>query len=184
MSLGVAFRAFFAALFNSDVSVRIEQALAEPGGEGAQRIPASLDTVSPAAESKPAARPPSAARSDALTLLSTLQREARLLDLIQEPLEGCSDEQIGAAAREVLKDSRQTLQRLFAIQPLSDVEEGDKLSIAADASPNRLRLVGKSSGSSGTVAHRGWKATSCEVPQWNGSRDDAMILAPTEIEVD
>jgi hypothetical protein len=112
-----------------------------------------------------------------------LQREARLVDLICEPLDSFSDAQIGAAAREVLRDAQKALERMFAIAPLSEAEEGNETSIPANHSPIRLRLVGKSQGQRGTIVHRGWKATCCELPTWQGDKSDAMILAPTEVEV-
>ena len=60
------------------------------------------------------------ARSEALTLLAALQREARFLDLVKQPLSEFSDEQIGAASRNVLADCRAVLDRFFQIQPLFD----------------------------------------------------------------
>jgi hypothetical protein len=44
------------------------------------------------------------ARSEALNLLAAMQREARFVDFIREPLDGYSDAQIGAAARTVHRD--------------------------------------------------------------------------------
>lgn len=181
MSIGVAFQAFFAALFNQSSAERIRAALADSGDP--KLTQASAPT--PAAEDKPAAKPvaPEPKRSDALTLLSTLQREARLLDLVQESLDSFEDAQIGAAAREVLNDTRKTLDRMFSIQPLCEKEEGESISVESGASPNRIRLVGKSEGQSGVIAHRGWQAARCEVPKWTGKSEEALLLAPTEIEV-
>lgn len=182
MSLGVAFRAFFAALFQPDAAKRIRQVLDEPQTQGqAQPTPVVTEEREVARSAKIATA--AAKRSEALTLLATLQREARLLDLIQEPLDQFADAQIGAAAREVLKDSRKTLERMFAIQPLTEAEEGATVPLTSEQTPNRVRLVGKSTGTAGTVTHRGWTATCCEVPQWQGNRDDCLVLAPTEIEV-
>ena len=194
MSIGVAFRAFFAALFQRDVAERIREALDSTSADTPSPTQAKLERPKePEAkseskfeaktEAKPEPKPATPTRSDALTLLSTLQREARLLDLVQEPLDHFQDAQIGAAAREVLKDCRKTLGRMFDIKPLAEQEEGEACNIPSNASPNRLRLIGKSSGTSGTITHRGWQATCCEVPQWNGGRNEAWILAPTEIEV-
>ncbi len=180
MSIGVAFRAFFAALFQREVAERIRVAL------DSKSLPAPTPVATPATPAQlepPKSKPAAPSRSEALTLLSTLQREARLLDLVQEPLDQFQDAQIGAAAREVLKDCRKTLDRLFAIQPLAEQDEGAVCDVPANASPNRMRLIGKSSGASGTITHRGWQATCCEIPQWSGGRNDAWVLAPTEIEV-
>jgi hypothetical protein len=192
MSLGIAFRAFFAALLNRATADRIRAALQSPSAD-----PGKLDESSRSAANKSSQaaasdrQQPGAqsigksipARSEALTLLSTLQREARLVDLICEPLEQFTDSQIGAAAREVLRDSRQTLDRLFAISPLAEQSEGDSIDLSAGQSPSRVRRVGKSQGTSGVVVHRGWQATKCELPEWQGDRRDALILAPTEVEV-
>ncbi len=181
MSIGVAFRAFFAALFKREVADRIREALdsTQPADSTA---PAKLEQRHKP-ETKPESKPSTPTRSDALTLLNTLQREARLLDLVYEPLDQFQDAQIGAAAREVLKDCRKTLGRMFDIKPLAEQEEGEVCNVPPTASPNRVRLIGKSAGTSGTITHRGWQATCCEVPQWNGGRNEAWILSPTEIEV-
>jgi hypothetical protein len=98
MSVGLAFRAFFAALFDKQVAQRIRAALTEASTPQAASPPASLETAMRPAPNKPVGTQ----RSEALTLISALQREARFLDLVQEPLEGYSDAQVGAAARDVL----------------------------------------------------------------------------------
>jgi Domain of unknown function (DUF2760) len=181
MAIGIAFRAFFAALFNRQAASRIAAALSDPSSSQSTGRSKLEETV---ATAKHPERPPAVpVRSEALTLLSTLQREARLIDLICEPLEEFSDAQIGAAAREVLRDSQRVLDRLFSLAPLSDQDEGSQLAIPDKVSPVRLRLVGKSQGQRGVVVHRGWKANACELPIWQGDKSDAMVLAPTEVEV-
>lgn len=176
MALGVAFRAFFAALFNRDCAERLRRALADEPIEKKLPPPDVPATKTPA---KPA--PPT--RSEALTLLSTLQRESRLLDLVHESLDGFDDAQIGAAAREVLRDCNKSLTRMFAIEPLATNPEGETIPLAGETSPARLRRVGKSQGNSGTIAHRGWQATRCELPNWSGQASDALIIAPVEVDV-
>ena len=183
MSLGLAFRAFFAVLFNRQAAEKVRNALQSLHAPTAESTEKQANKPIPAAP-KPIDAPPK--RSDALTLLSTLQREARLIDLIMEPLDAFEDAQIGAAAREVLRDSRKTLARMLAIEPISAAEEGEKLTLPESASPAMYRLTGesKTSGSvAGTVTHRGWKATKCEVPKWTGSSADANVVAPVEVEV-
>lgn len=184
MSIAVAFQAFFAALFKRDAADRIRQALS-----GTDSVPKlTVDSAKPP-EAKQSASNPAVpkvsepTRSEALTLLAALQREARLLDLIHESLDGFSDAQIGAAAKEVLRDSRKTLDRMFGTAALATEEEGATMSVDQTISPNRVRLVGKSEGSAGTVVHRGWQATRCEIPKWSGKRDEAWLIAPVELEV-
>lgn len=183
MAIGVAFKAFFAALFNSQSAERIRQALSDRP-VGTLPGPVSTSASTPEVEKpKPVVKPAAPSRSEALTLLSTLQREARFVDLVCEPLDQFTDQQIGAAAREVLRDCRKTMDRMFEIAPLNDQEEGATMEIPSSHSPARLRLVGKTQGAKGTVVHRGWKATKCDLPTWQGDKNDAMILAPTEVEV-
>ncbi len=189
MSIGLAFRAFFAVLSNRELAAGVGELLA---ASGSKLTPPTAPTVSPTEPAGQlehrstlvAPRPNERARSDALTLLSTLQREARLLDLVLEPIDGYGDAEVGVAAREVLRDSRKTLSRLFDIQPLANEAEGQLYSLASSPSPARVRLTGAAHASSGTVVHRGWVAKQCELPSWNGSQADASILAPVEVEAE
>ena len=57
-------------------------------------------------------------RSDAINLLAALQREARFVDFIKEPIAGYSDAQIGAAVRDVHRDCGALLERLFGLKPI------------------------------------------------------------------
>lgn len=182
MSLGLAFRAFFAVLFNQTVAQRVVIALQPPHPDvspGSQEPSSELKKTTP----KPAVAP--SKRSDSLTLLSALQREARLIDLVMESLDTFEDAQIGAAAREVLRDCQKTLGRMFAIEPLATVDEGESLEIPDSPSPAMYRLSGSvaSKSTRGTITHRGWQATKCEIPKWTGDVSEAKVLAPIEVEV-
>ncbi len=198
MNLGVAFRAFFGVLFNSRAASLVDQALRTPPGT-ALPAPSTSDNskVQDSGQSsaeKPgkkadghlsSSRGPKSARNDAISLLSTLQREARLLDLVQESLDNYSDAQVGAAARDVLRDSQKVLKRLFDIKPLHAGNEGDPVAISPDTSAFRTKLVGANtkSAQSGVLVHPGWIASTCRIPQWTGNEEDAMVIAPAEVEV-
>ena len=91
----LAIRVFFLILFNGAVAEQVAKALDR------KESPAELPPA-PAPKKPPASKP--AVRSEAITLLAALQREARFVDFIQEPLTGYSDAQIGAAARDVHRD--------------------------------------------------------------------------------
>lgn len=189
MSLGVAFRAFFAALFNRKQAEAIRQALDEeqPPRLAADQAPVTEGAAAPAtspATRQPAAAPSRPVRSDAITLLATLQREARLVDLIQEPLDQYSDAQIGAAARPCLVQCRSTLKRIFDLQPVVSLPEGQQLDVPAGASPQRYQWVGEvaAAKSSGKLVHPGWEAARCELAQWTGDAADARIIAPVQLE--
>jgi len=125
-------------------------------------------------------------RSEALTLLETLQREGRFLDFVMEPLEGYSDAQIGAAARDVHRECAKTIHRLFDPGPLLTEGESSEVEVPADFSPAQYRLTGNVSGQApyrGVLRHHGWIAAKCEVPVWNGKPAVSEVLAPAEIEV-
>lgn len=172
--IGLAFRAFFAILFNRAVAERAPSLFED---KALPKVTAA--EPAPPAEKKPA-KP---LRSDALTLLETLQREARLIDLCQDSLDAYSDEQIGAAARNVLRDSGQVLKRLFDLHPVAS--EGEALEVADGFDPAQYRLTGNVARPPyrGRVTHGGWQATRCELPQWTGAQESALVVAPAEVEV-
>jgi hypothetical protein len=178
--LSLAFRAFFGVLSGSLAAERMQQLLEARSQQDAVPEP----TAPKPAPAAPAA-PPAPRRSEAVTLLAALQREARLVDLIQEPLHQYSDQQIGAAARDVLRDCHQVLERLFALKPVVDAEETEELTTPEKFSSQRWRVSGKVVGEPpfrGRLMHHGWEATRCELPQWAGDTSDALIVAPAEID--
>ena len=177
MRLVLAFQVFFKVLFQRAFADSIRALKAGPATSEPQKTP----------REKPISAPkPKPGRSDAITLLATLQREARLIDIVKEPLADYSDEQIGAAARDVLRESAKVLERLFDIQPLSEAEEGSSLEAPENHDPQQYHLIGNVTGEgpiSGQMTHHGWTAKKCEVPQWNGKPDSKNIIAPIEIQV-
>ena len=184
MRLFLAFRVFFVVLFRRDSALRIRELL-----EVQPSAPSETPRLPPPPDAKPnSTKPPvsqvskSVRRSDALTLLSALQRESRLLDLVCESLDQYSDAQIGAAARDVLRDTRKTLDRMFGLQHLIETPEGEAIEIPNDPSPVRWRIVGKETSRSGTLSHPGWKASKLDMPQWQGGSDDSMVIAAAEVE--
>jgi len=181
MRIFQAFAAFFQVLFNREFAARLRQL------SDVKALPAPAQAAAPKAKPAAAApKPKPPARNDALTLLATLQREARFVDIVMEPLEGYTDAQVGAATRDVLRDCGQTLERLFAIRPVIDAEEGAAHETPAAVDATRYRLTGNVSGEPpyrGQLVHHGWQATHCELPKWSGKDEAAMIVAPIELEL-
>lgn len=190
MRFGLAIRAFWKAMFDRAAAERLALALDSVGDDG----PAGLGdkpSVAPetAAKKEDAEKtvvmqtPPVAVQNSAIALLSTLQRDARLIDLIHENLDQYADEQIGAAARPCLKQCRQTLDRLLKIQPLVSAAEGDSIPVQSGASSARVRWVGESTDrGTAQVIHTGWQATQIELPSWSGAPSDTMVIAPTQVQ--
>lgn len=159
--LGLAFKAFFSTL---------------KSGAPAE---AETKTIVKEIEIKPA-------RSEALTLLAALQREARLVDFLMEPLDGYSDQQVAAAVRDIQSDSRKMLERMFALKPLRSEDEGTKITVPAGFDAAAFKLTGHVAGEapySGELMHPGWTAAKLDLPVWQGSDDSSNIVAPAEIEI-
>ena len=198
MRIFLAFRAFFATLFRADSAERIRNALA---GNSSPVSAAATNKQAADEAAKDGLNRPSVmsarndqarndqARNDAITMLAVLQRDARLLDLVHESLDDYSDEQIGGAARNVLRDTRKALEKVFGLRRLVDVAEGDRIEIPNQSSPIRWRVLGSganstegSSGSRGTLVHAGWIASKTELPTWTGKKEDVLVVAPAEVE--
>ena len=180
MGLIVASKAFFKLLFDKRLSNSFDE-WAQSGG---------TVTASPKIESKstkkPDPKPAKPIRSDAISLLAALQREARLVDIVKEPLANFTDEQVGAAARDVLSNTGKVLDRIFDLQPLSDQEDGSSIETPVDFDTGRYNLTGNVTGEApykGKLAHHGWEAKQCQLPNWTGSESSAKVVAPIEIEL-
>ncbi|TWU51671.1 DUF2760 domain-containing protein [Rubripirellula reticaptiva] len=178
MGLGIALKAFSAALFDAQKSDQIAKLLA--GEPIAASKPAALESPKQAEPTKPIL-PAKPARDSAVTLLATLQREARLIDLLQEDLGKYSDAQVGAAARPCLQQCGGTLRRLFEIKPLVDDAEGSTVVVGDSPSPMRYQWVGEGTAASGKLIHPGWQAAKVELPEWSGQAADANVIAPAQV---
>jgi hypothetical protein len=177
MRLWLAIQCFFKVLFQSDFASRC-RSLLEVGAAAPEAKQAAPAAAAPAVAKSP--------RSDAITLLATLQREARFVDIVTESLDGYSDAQIGAAARDVLRDSGKVLARVFALRPVVGGEEGAAVDIPAGYETACYRLTGNVSRDppfSGTLMHAGWQATKCDLPSWTGNQKGAMVVAPAEVQL-
>lgn len=175
MGLGIAFKAFRAALFNKQMAAQIEQLLAGQGMDAAAKVEQAAQQPR-----VPVQQPPT--RDSAVTLLATLQREARLVDLIQEDLSQYSDAQVGAAARPCLQQCGSALNRLFELKPLVVAPEGETIEVGGNASPMRYQWVGEGTAERGKLIHHGWQATKVELPKWAGEDADANVITPAQVQ--
>lgn len=181
---GLAFKTFFRVL-SDDKFAEGARALMEGKSLGA---PAPAPTAAPttAKAVSPAVVSAAPARSEALTLLSVLQREARLVDFLKENIAPYSNEQVGAAVRDVHRDASASLERMFALQPVRAEAEGASVEVPAGSDASRVRLVGNVAGNPpfrGTLRHAGWEATKVQLPEWTGGDASARVVAPAEVEL-
>lgn len=166
MSLSLAFKTFFRTLSDKKFAADLAAWLEQP----APALP------------KPSAAP---RRTEAIELLATLQREGRLVDFLQESIDSYSDAQIGAAVRDIHRDCRQTVDRLFGLKPLREEAEGQSVALPAERDPGAWKVTGRvdSTAQQGTLRHHGWTLTRHDLPAWTGSDDAAWIVAPAEVEI-
>lgn len=170
MNFGLALKVFWKTLRDPVFAEDVRKRLTEP--------------VAP----KPlpeAPKPAATVRTEAVELLATLQREARLVDFLMEKLDSYSDAQIGAAVRGIHRDCAKTVQRLFGIEPLVTAKEGERIDLPANPDPGQWKLTGNvgSQPQQGRLCHHGWRITRHELPKWTGKPESAWVIAPAEVEV-
>ncbi|MGO9231136.1 MAG: DUF2760 domain-containing protein [Bryobacteraceae bacterium] len=142
--------------------------------------PAAAPKAAPTAAPAPAVR----ASDGAVQLLAVLQRDARLVDFLMEDIAGYSDEQVGAAVRDLHDQCRDSLRRAVALEPVIDGVEGT-FAKAPSADPSVVKFIGNVPAkppAGGTLRHKGWRAAKVDLPALAGR--DAAVIAPAEIEIE
>ncbi len=121
----------------------------------------------------------------ALQILGLLQQEGRLLDFIEEDIAAFSDADIGAAARLVHEGCHKALRQYLTIEPVRSEGEGSQITLESGFDASSIRLTGNVVGQppfTGTLAHRGWRATEAKLPKL-AEGHDVNVLAPAEVEL-
>ena len=203
--ISLAFGSFFGILSRPDFAANVERLRSGDAPETTTALPPSsapasvpvaepaVVTPTPAAAAPVAAPEPPAAPATpktadttaALQLLSLLQREARLVDFVQEDIAAYSDAEIGAAARVVHEGCRKVLREHVSLTPVRAENEGSRLTLPAGFDASAVRLTGNVVGQApftGTLTHRGWRATEVRLPQL-AEGHDAQIVAQAEVEL-
>jgi hypothetical protein len=171
--IDLAIRSFFWIFLNKNFSEKVNELYGETKEKPVLEI-----------EEKPLVAPKG--RSEAVQILSLLQREGRLIDFFKEPIDSYSDAQIGAAVRDIHRDCSAVLTRVFSIEPLLTKEEGAPVSVPQGFNPEQYRLTGNLTGNppyQGVLRHHGWKTSKVELPVWKGNDSAVDVIAPAEIEL-
>lgn len=169
--IALAFRSFFAILFSGKLPGDIAQAF----GFTQAKSP------TPAPKATPQSRP----SDGALQMLGLLQRDSRLVDFLMEDITAYSDEQVGAAVRNLHDQCRESLNRYLRLAPVIDAVEGSftKLDTSDPAAVKLLGNVpasGKAPG--GILRHKGWRAEKIDLPP--APAQSVAVIAPAEVEVE
>ncbi len=146
--------------------------------------PSALSSDPPQRREDAAAREQQDARLF-LHLISTLQKEGRLLDFFSENLDAYDDAQIGAAVRSIHESCRNSVHTYLTLKPVLEQDEGAAITLQKGFDTSAIKLVGNVVGEppfTGTVRHKGWKTTRLEIPTLSASLD-ASLIAPAEVEI-
>jgi len=165
-----AFRSFFSILF---------------GGTLPADIAAEFGYVPKPQKAAAPVPPPAGAKEGAVQILSILQRDARLIDFLMEDISAYSDDQVGAAVRQMHDQCRDSLARYVSLQPVIDGVEGTFAKAPAN-DPNLVRFIGNvpaAPPSGGTLRHKGWRAAKVDLPLL-AAKLDPSVIAPAEIEIE
>jgi len=173
--ISAAFRSFFSLLFSGVLPEDIARAF------GFAKVTATPVPVQN--------EPPKVNASDgALQILHILQRDARLIDFLMEDIGNYADDQIGAAVRTLHSDCRASLSRHVTLIPVIDGVEGthQKLDATKAPDPSQIKLIGNVPANGkvpgATLRHRGWKASTVQLPALG--KQDLSVIAPAELEVE
>jgi hypothetical protein len=176
--ISAAFSAFFGILFGGGLPESVAKAF------GYSKQTRKAESAKPAESTVKTT-------DGALQILGILQRDARLIDFLMEDVAPYSDEQIGAAVRNIHAQSQEVLKKYMKLLPVIDGVEGT-FTKSESAGPiaretgaikfiGNLPAQGKPAG--GTLRHRGWRADTVNLPSVSG-KQNLSILAPAELEVE
>jgi Domain of unknown function (DUF2760) len=181
----LAFLCFFRVLFGKplpDEVVRKQLPAPEPAEKPTEKV---IERVVEKVVEKPRASAAQQHRDGALALLALLQREGRFVDFVRDSVEGASDADIGAAAREVHRGCRKVLDQHLTIEPVMPGAEEAKVDVPKGFDPSEIRLIGEAKGEPpyrGTLRHHGWRVVDAKLPSLAEGVDRAVI-APAEVEL-
>ena len=198
----LAWKCFFLVLFARRLPAEAYDLLPPPDLDPAKRLPfpeaelIGIESAKPPAQLQAPVTVPVAvpapivdAKAErergAMLLLGVLQREGRLLDFLQENVDGVDDAQLGAGVREIHRGCKKALAEHLTIEPVMSEPDNATVTIANGFDASRIRLVGNVTGKppfSGTLRHPGWRGADVKLPEL-ATGHDPSVIAPAEVEL-
>jgi hypothetical protein len=170
--IALAFRSFFAILFTGSLPADIAQAFGFT----------QVKSPTPA----PKATRQATASDGALQILGLLQRDSRLIDFMMEDISAYSDDQVGAAVRNLHDQCRDSLNRYLRLAPVIDAVEGSFTKVETN-DPATVKLLGNvpvsGKAPGGILRHKGWRAEKIDLPPTPPAQS-VTVIAPAEVEVE
>ncbi|MBY0231120.1 MAG: DUF2760 domain-containing protein [Gemmataceae bacterium] len=162
--LGLAMRAFFKVMGDQPTADKVKLVLDPPPPEPAKpyRLP-----------------------SEPIRLLALLQREGRLLDFLLEDISGATDDQIGAAVREIHRKSQKVLGEHVKLERILPGEEEGPVEVPTGFDPSAIQVTGNVTGKppfKGVLKHHGWRVKGYDLPSPPAGQDD-LVVAPAQVEI-
>lgn len=142
--------------------------------------------VRPAIEAAPPTPTLSTKPSGApLRLFTLLQSEARFFDFLMEDLSGASDQQIGAAVREIHKKAQAALKQHLVLEPVMAESEGSTVTVPTGFDPSAVRVLGNVTGSppfTGQLLHAGWRVKEIKLAAPAAGVNE-FVIQPAEVQL-
>jgi hypothetical protein len=120
-----------------------------------------------------------------LRLLTLLQREGRLIDFLLEDMQTYSNDQVGAAVRDIHRQCQHALKEHLILEAIMPQEEEQVVEVAANFDPSAIQLTGNVTGQPpfrGTLKHRGWRVKEIKLTAPGGGVDE-FVLQPAVVEI-
>jgi hypothetical protein len=143
----------------------------------AEKVNALTGAEKPVAPPKPSGEP--------LRLLALLQREGRLLDFLLEDVQSYTNDQIGAAVRDIHRNCHKALKDHLTLEPVLNHQEGATVDVPTGFDPSAIRLTGNVTGQppfKGTLQHHGWRVRELKLAKPPEGQDE-FIVHPAEVEL-
>ena len=103
-----------------------------------------------------------------------------------EDISAYSDDQVGAAVRDLHQQCRDSLNRYLRLAPVIDGVEGSLTKLDTN-DPATVKLLGNvpASGKApgGVLRHKGWRAEKIDLPPLSPG-SNASVIAPAEVEIE
>jgi len=139
----------------------------------------------PVAVAPPPPVVPKKASGAPLRILTLLQSEARFFDFLMEDLSSASEQQIGAAVREIHKKAQAALKQHLVLEPVMPESEGSNVTVPAGFDPSAVRVLGNVTGSppfAGQLQHAGWRVKEIKLAAPAAGVDE-FIIQPAEVQL-
>jgi hypothetical protein len=122
---------------------------------------------------------------ETVRLFALLQREGRLLDFLLEDIQAYSNDQVGAAVRDIHKNCQHALKEHLVLEPVMPQAEGASVQVPGGFDPSAIRLTGNVSGEPpfrGILQHHGWRVKELKLAAPPEGQDE-LVLQPAEVDL-